>query len=310
MQYDLRLMIRYEFDRPTGAGRQQLRIQPAQMPPQQSLLSCEITLTPEPAERRDFTDFFGTRVLEVVMPPGLKRIEIAMKARVVRLSLVQELDISPPLARLRAELEEVTEIGAASPHHFLWPSPRIPADAAIAAFARKAVEGAETTRAAIGALGNALHDFMTFDAKATEVDTPPAVAFALKRGVCQDFAQIMIAGLRSLGIPAAYVGGFLRTLPPPGKSRLEGADAMHAWVRAWAGAEAGWIDHDPTNACFVDTDHIAVGHGRDYSDVAPVTGALRMDGGQKGSHSVDLVEFPPVVASPAPPPRPAPRAGG
>ena len=67
---------------------------------------------------------------------------------------------------------------------------------------------------------------------------------------------------------------------------------MHAWVRAWAGSEAGWVDYDPTNACFADTDHIAIGHGRDYGDVAPVTGALRMDGGQKGSHAVDLIERP------------------
>lgn len=300
MQYDLRLVIRYVFDRPTGAGRQQLRIQPAQMPPQQSVLSSDITITPEPSERREFTDFFGIKVLEVVMAPGLKEIEIALKARVVRQSLGQELDISPPLPRLKAELEELTDIGATSPHHFLSASPRIPADPDIAAFARKAVEGTQTTRQAIGTLGRALYDYMTFDSKATEVDTPPAMAFALKRGVCQDFAQIMIAGLRSLGIPAAYVGGFLRTLPPPGKPRLEGADAMHAWVRAWCGSEAGWIDHDPTNAVFADTDHISVGHGRDYGDVAPVTGALRMDGGQTGSHAVDLVECPPV-----PVPRPA-----
>ncbi|MGV8986784.1 MAG: transglutaminase family protein [Cypionkella sp.] len=291
MQYDLRLVIRYVFDRPTGAGRQQLRIQPAQMPPQQSLVSCAITITPEPSECREFTDFFGTKVLEVVMAPGLKKIEIAMKARVVRLPLGEELDISPSLGRLAEELRAITDIGPTSPHHFLSASPRIPLDAAIAAFARKAVEGTQTTRAAIDAVGRALHDYMTFDAKATEVDTPPAVAFTLKRGVCQDFAQIMISGLRSLGIPAAYVGGFLRTLPPPGKPKLEGADAMHAWVRAWAGAEAGWLDHDPTNACFADTDHIAVGHGRDYGDVAPVTGALRMDGGQKGSHAVDLIEY-------------------
>lgn len=291
MDYDLRLVIRHEFYRPTGAGRQLLRIQPADMPNLQSVLSCDITITPEPSERREFTDFFGTTVLEVVMAPGLKKIEIAMKARVVRLSVGEELDISPPLERLSAELREVTNVGARSPHHFLSASPRIALTPEIAAFAKKAVQGAETTRAAIGALGQALHDQMIFDSDATEVDTPPAEAFAMKRGVCQDFAQIMIGGLRSLGIPAAYVGGFLRTLPPPGKPRLEGADAMHAWVRAWAGAEAGWVDHDPTNACFADTDHIAVGHGRDYGDVAPVTGALRMDGGQKGSHAVDLIEY-------------------
>ena len=292
MHYDLRLVIRYDFDRPTGAGRQLLRIQPADMGSQQHLQSCDIVISPDPSERREFTDFFGTKVLEVVMAPGLTKCEIAMTAKVVRMPLGGELDISPPLDRLDEELEEITEIGGTSPHHFLSASPRIAHDPAIAAFAKAAVEGAETTRAAIAAVGNALHAHMTFDGEATEVDTPPAEAFKLKRGVCQDFAQIMIAGLRSLGIPAAYVGGFLRTLPPPGKPRLEGADAMHAWVRAWAGAEAGWVDHDPTNAVFADTDHIAVGHGRDYGDVAPVTGALRMDGGQKGSHAVDLIERP------------------
>ena len=292
MQYDLRLVIRYEFDRPTGAGRQQLRIQPAEMPGLQSLLATETTITPDPSERREFTDFFGTQVLEVVMAAGLTKCEIAMTARVVRHALGIELDISPPLTRLPAELEQVTGIGATSPHHFLSPSPRIAPDAAIATYAATQIAKTETTRAAIEALGQALHNDLSFDAKATEVDTTPSEAFTLKRGVCQDFAQIMICGLRSLGIPAAYVGGFLRTLPPPGKPRLEGADAMHAWVRAWAGIEAGWVDYDPTNACFAYTDHIAVGQGRDYGDVAPVTGALRMDGGQKGSHAVDLVEVP------------------
>lgn len=290
MQYDLRLVIRYHFDRPTGAGRQLLRIQPAEMQGLQSLLSSEITITPEPLERREFTDFFGTHVLEVVMAAGLTKCEIVLKARVVRHGLGVELDISPPLARLPEELAQVTGVGATSPHHFLSASPRIPLDPAIAAYAATATVASETTRDAIEAVGRAIHTDMAFDAKATEVDTSPSEAFSLKRGVCQDFAQIMICGLRSLGVPAAYVGGFLRTRPPPGRPRLEGADAMHAWVRAWAGTEVGWVDYDPTNACFADTDHIAVGQGRDYGDVAPVTGAWRMDGGQKGSHAVDLIE--------------------
>lgn len=292
MQYQLRLVISYVFDRPTGAGRQQLRIQPAEMPGLQSLLSTETTITPDPSERREFTDFFGTNVLEVVMAAGLTKCEIAMTARVVRHPLRVELDISPPMSRLPAELAQVTGIGATSPHHFLTVSPRIGPDAAIAAYAASAVAKSETARAAIEDFGRAICNDLKFDSKATDVDTTPSEAFALKRGVCQDFAQIMICGLRSLGIPAAYVAGFLRTLPPPGKPRLEGADAMHAWVRAWAGTEAGWVDYDPTNACFADTDHIAVGQGRDYGDVAPVTGALRMDGGQKGSHAVDLIEIP------------------
>src|SRR5438445_2505899 len=104
---------------------------------------------------------------------------------------------------------------------------------------------------------------------ATTVQTRASDAFALKRGVCQDFSHIMIAGLRGLGIPAGYVSGFLRTIPPKGKPRLEGADAMHAWVKAWCGRDAGWQEFDPTNGIRASNDHITVGYGRDYSDVAP-----------------------------------------
>ena len=291
MIYDLKLVIAYDFDRPTGGGRQHLRILPADGPGQ-GLLAQELTVTPTPKERRHFTDFWGTEVVEVVMPPGLTACRIELTARVARQDQGSGLDMSPPLAGLAAELAQVADIGPLSPHHGRGASPRIAPDAAIAGFAAKAMAGAETTRAAVEALGRALHAHMTFDAKATEVDTPPSVAFALRRGVCQDLAQIMIAGLRSQGVPAGYVGGYLRTLPPPGKPRLEGADAMHAWVAAWVGAEAGWVAYDPTNACWAGADHLAVGQGRDYGDIAPVIGSLRTDGGQKGHHTVDLVEVP------------------
>ena len=291
MLYALQMTISYEFNRPTGTGRQLLRVMPADIAGRQSLLSAEVTITPRPLERHEFTDYFGTDVISVVMPPGLTDLRFEMTARVARHADDQALDMSPTLAILPVDLAAVYDIGAASPHHFLGPSPRIAPDPAIATFARAATAKAATTLKAIEALGLALNALMTFDAKATEVYTLPSQAFALKRGVCQDFAQIMISGLRDLGIPAAYVAGFLRTIPPKGKLRLAGADAMHAWVRAWAGAEAGWVEYDPTNRCFVSTDHIVVGYGRDYGDVAPVTGALRLDGGQKTKHAVDLTEI-------------------
>ena len=134
----------------------------------------------------------------------------------------------------------------------------------------------------------ALHDFMTFDAAATTVDKEAAEAFRLHRGVGQYFSHIMILALQALGIPAAYVSGYLRTLPPEGGVKLEGVDAMHAWVRAWCGAEQGWIEYDPTNATRVGTDHIVVGYGRDYADVSPVSGHLRSSGGQRHSQAVDV----------------------
>lgn len=289
-RYALALDIRYRFDRPlVGPAREILRLIPADVPGVQQVLHSTVTVTPKPRERTAFTDFFGTRALEVVVPAGTADLTFALRAEVERTDPGPALDLSAPRAALAAELAAVTDMGAASPHHFLPPSPRIPAVAEIGTFAERAAAGAGTARAMVAALGGALHRAMAFDARATAVDTPVALAFAGRRGVCQDFAQIMVGGLRALGVPAAYVSGYLRTLPPPGQARLAGADAMHAWVRVWTGARAGWVDYDPTNDTFVGADHIAIGHGRDYADVAPVTGALRLDGAQSGSHSVDLV---------------------
>lgn len=290
--YALTLSIHYSFSPPAGGGRQHLRILPATLPLQQELRNCRLSIAPDPQDRRDFADFYGTRVIEIALPSGLTDFSLTLTAEVDRRPPSPGLDVSPALADLAAEIAAHTALDAAAPHHFLPVSPRIPEDAAIAAFARQAVEGAGTARAAVTALGMALHRAMAFDAKATDVDTAPDRAFAQRRGVCQDFAQIMIGGLRSLGIPAAYVSGYLRTDPPPGQPRLAGADAMHAWVQAWTGLDSGWMDYDPTNACFAGDGHIRIGFGRDYGDVAPVAGMLRLGGGQTGGHSVDLVEIP------------------
>ena len=287
--YSLRLDITYSFDRPTGAGRQLFRILPAYVPGVQRVIGSEFMITPPPVEQGQFVDFYGTHVIEVAMPPGLVKFDLALNARVERLGQDGVLDLSTPLASLPLEIANHRSVGPKAPHHFLPPSPVIPALPDLASYARDAIAGAYSTREAVERVGRALHRDMVFDASATEVHTPPAEAFAQRRGVCQDFAQIMIGALRGAGIPAAYVAGYLRTLPPRGRPRLVGADAMHAWVRAWAGEEMGWIDYDPTNACFAAGDHIDVGYGRDYIDVAPVTGMLRMDGVQKGSHSVDII---------------------
>lgn len=289
--YSMKVLFRYEFDRPTGAGRQLFRILPAQIAGKQSLLRADVKISPVPLETDEFTDFFGNRVIEMIVPAGMTAVEFVLDAQVERLEQDIGLDISAPLARLAREIALHRGIEAHSPHHFLSPTPRIPAIPEVTEFARAATKGAVTTREALESLGLAINKAMTFDSAATDVHTPAAEAFKIRRGVCQDFAQIMVSALRGLRIPAAYVGGYLRTLPPPGQARLVGADATHAWVRAWCGTETGWVDYDPTNACFALGDHIDIGFGRDYDDVAPVTGMMRMDGGQKGTHSVDIEDI-------------------
>lgn len=291
-RYSLRLAIHYDFARPTGAGRQLFRVLPAPVPGLQQVRRAAISLDPATGDRGEFTDFFGTRVIEVAMPPGLTRLDLQMTAEVDRMADESLLDISAPLGQLAPELAAHRDVGCRSPHHFLGQSRRILQSARIAAFARDHIAPRMTVREVVDHLGKGLHRHMTFDPEATSVETTADEAFVQARGVCQDFAQIMVGGLRSLGVPAAYVAGYLRTDPPPGKPRLAGADAMHAWVRAWSGEEMGWVDYDPTNACFVFNDHIDVGFGRDYGDVAPVTGMLRLVGSQSGSHSVDIEALP------------------
>ena len=132
------------------------------------------------------------------------------------------------------------------------------------------------------------HDFR-FDPKATEVTTPVETFFEKRRGVCQDFSHLQIACMRSLGLPARYISGYLRTLPPKGRPRLVGADASHAWCSAWCPG-FGWVDFDPTNNCIPTDGHITLAWGRDYSDVSPIRGVLL--GGAKHSLKVGVDVMP------------------
>lgn len=289
MRYSVRLTIGYRYGAPSDHVRSLVRLLPSNQPGRQTVLARQLLVEPAPGERREVPDFFGNTMTVMAFHRAIDRVLMTLSATVERQAPADVLDLSPGLAALRGEVADHRSLGAGAPHHFMGPSARIDADAGIAAFAAQATSGARTVRDAVGALGRALHDVMRFETGATDVNTRPGTAFAQRSGVCQDFSHVMIAGLRSLGIPAGYVSGFLRTLPPPGQPRLEGADAMHAWVTAWCGTETGWVEFDPTNACFVGLDHIAVAHGRDYTDVAPVKGMLRGSGGQESDHAVDMV---------------------
>lgn len=289
MLYDIRLRIDYDYTRPAAEGRQILRLLPADLPGVQRVLSARLDIRPKPAERTEFSDFFGNRVTDVVMAGGHATARFDALAQVERLHRPLPVDLSPPVAGLGADIGSVRGLGPTLPHHFCGPSPRIGAVAAISAYADTATRATATTLRAVETLGRALHADMIFDSDATTVDTLPAEAFARRTGVCQDFAQVMIAGLRGVGVPAGYVSGYLRTAPPLGKARLEGADAMHAWVMAWCGRAVGWVEYDPTNACFVTDQHITIARGRDYGDVSPVSGVLRIAGAQTSRQAVDVV---------------------
>jgi len=288
MLYEIRLVTKCTYGR-TAAGRQLLRLMPADWPEGQRLIAGSIDIRPAPAERSDRYDFFGNRATEVTFSRAIEDVEFVVRARVDRFAQPSTLDLSPKLIRLAAEIAAVQSLDPMSPHHYVDASPLVRPSRPIADYVRKIVDSGGTTLDAVKALNVALHRDMRYDGEATTVDTPLEEAFAKRRGVCQDFTHIMIACLREIGIPAGYVSGFLRTEPPKGKPRLEGADAMHAWVQAWCGLEAGWVEFDPTNKMMAGPDHIVAARGRDYSDVAPVRGMLRTSGAQDISQAVDVL---------------------
>lgn len=290
MLYDIRLHLRYGYDAAAGGGRHQVRVLPPTIAGVQRVVAASLSFAPMPSERSDFSDFFGNSVTSIAFRDAHDALHIRMSARVAVSRPEPGLDVSPDIQRLREEIGTVQSLSPASPHHFLAASDHADIDPAITNYAQDSV--GSSTFGTVMDLCERIHRDFTYDGKATTVRTRASDAFALKRGVCQDFSHIMIAGLRGLGIPAGYVSGFLRTIPPRGKPRLEGADAMHAWVKVWCGRDSGWQEFDPTNGMRASNDHIAVGFGRDYSDVAPIVGVLKTTGGQVGEQAVDVI---PVV---------------
>lgn len=292
MRYDISLTVEYVYDFASDHARNLLHLVPLAIPQQQSVIASLLTIDPPPQERRDGRDFFGNSATWIAFHEPIGSVTLSLKAQATRTVPSDLLDLSSGHDDLRREIAAAQSLDPHAPHHFLGPSPRVATDPSITGFALDASRQAHSAVQVVRAIGQALHREMTFDAEATDVLTPAVEAFANRRGVCQDFSHIMIAGLRGVGIPAGYVSGFLRTQPPPGKPRLEGSDAMHAWVRAWCGSEIGWIEFDPTNDTFAGEDHIVVAYGRDYSDVSPVRGTLRSAGGHDTKHYVDVIPVP------------------
>jgi transglutaminase-like putative cysteine protease len=158
-------------------------------------------------------------------------------------------------------------------YQFVFESPRIRPSAAFAAYAAKSFTPGRHFREALLDLTARIYRDFEFDSKATNVRTPPEEVFRKRRGVCQDFAHLEIACLRSLNLPARYVSGYLRTYPPRGETRLVGSDVSHAWVSAYCPG-LGWLDVDPTNDVVPSFNHVILAWGRDYGDVSPLRGMI------------------------------------
>lgn len=290
MLYDIRQTTTYTYGVPVRAARQVMRMTPVDRGSHQHVIAHLLDTKPEPSEIEHGVDFFGNAICYVTFDTAHETLDITMRARIEvhRVPLPDPMT-TPVVDVVRALAFASTDLSPSSPVHGLFPTRGVPLDPAITDWtAESCPEDRPILAAAMEVMHRIKEDF-TYRPGATDVRTLPSEAFAAKEGVCQDFAQVMIAGLRGLGLSARYVSGYLRTVPPPGQQRLSGADATHAWAEVWCGPDAGWIGLDPTNAIPAGEDHIILAIGRDYADVSPVDGVIVASGDHQLAVGVDVI---------------------
>ncbi|MEM8791926.1 MAG: transglutaminase family protein [Pseudomonadota bacterium] len=288
MIYDITHTTHYDYQNTAVFSQHLLRLSPRMLPGQR-VISSEITVSPEPDSLVAERDLFGNlgHVATVSRPHAA--IEIKAVSRVecaAPSSMIFEASTGWEEVRRMATGRAGAPVpGAIAP--FCYPSQMTGPNREIEAYARECfTQGRPVLAAAQELCGRIFTDF-EYVPGTTAADTLPTVSFAEKRGVCQDFAHVMLACLRALRLPARYVSGYLKTHPADGEERLLGADASHAWISIWEPV-FGWVDFDPTNNLVPGLDHVTLAWARDYADVAPVAGTVIGAGEQILSVGVDV----------------------
>jgi transglutaminase-like putative cysteine protease len=246
----------------------------------------EIVISPEPDVLNEYEDFFGNKVIYFAVQQEHEKLTVTVT------SYVNQLNSGGPLSDLYINIpwESVNDmllepmVENFDARQFIAQTPMTEWDHAVREYALQSfTPGKPIYDAATDLMGRIYRDF-EYEPGFTTVSTPVKELMQMRKGVCQDFAHLGIACMRSLGLPARYVSGYIETLPPAGKEKLVGVDASHAWFAVYI-PNAGWMDFDPTNNQVPGTQHITVGWGRDYADVAPLKGIIL----SSGAHKLDVV---------------------
>jgi transglutaminase-like putative cysteine protease len=292
--YEIRHETAYAYQGAVSVSHHLLRLTPRSTAAQQ-LNQCDVTVDPAPAVLSQHCDYFGNATHFLAIERPHESLTISARSRVsVSLAFVPDLGETMAWEQVGAVCRGDHTRGSLEAHEFTYPSTYIPVVAEFSEYARPSFARGRPVLEAVVDLTARIHADFTFDTQATTVSTPIMEVLRGRRGVCQDFAHLQIACLRSLGLPARYVSGYLETDPPPGHPKLRGVDASHAWVSFYTPG-IGWIDVDPTNNCLPSLRHVTVGWGRDYGDVCPVRGVLVGGNGQTMRVSVDMVAEEPVA---------------
>jgi transglutaminase-like putative cysteine protease len=287
VNYKVTHITRYTYGAPVELTTGVLRLKPVSRDGQ-ILDSFQVRTDPPCLPPTERIDPFGNAVLSLRIEKPHRELTIEASSE-VRVDRPAVLEFSPPWETVAAEALNAPSLGPESPAIGLYPSRAIALFDEATAYARESFTPRRPIYEAAMDLATRIRADFVYDPEATDVSTPADVAFAHRRGVCQDFAHIMIAALRGLGLPALYVSGYIRTIPPPGKKRLAGADASHAWVSLWCGSSMGWLDFDPTNALAIQNDHVEVARGRDYSDASPIESMVLSFGSHELKVEVDVL---------------------
>ncbi|HYF34761.1 MAG TPA: transglutaminase family protein [Prosthecobacter sp.] len=288
MRYNIIHRTTYTYESPVTVCHHLARLEPRKLPFQECPWH-EIMVRPEPVQRSKRADYFGNASVYFEIAGAHQKLEVIARS-LVQMKVAEAIDPSatPPWETIRAAARADEFSAASLAGELTFASGLIPVGAVFADYARPSFPAQRPILEGVCDLNRRIHRDFAFDPKATDVTTPVERVLHQRRGVCQDFAQVMIACLRSIGLPARYVSGYLETAPPVGEARLVGADASHAWVSVYCGDGCGWIDADPTNDLLPSSRHITVAWGRDFSDVSPLRGVTVGAGEQTLQVAVDV----------------------
>lgn len=271
---------RYSYQSMVTLSQQYLHMTPRSFATQQTE-SHQIWVDPTEDEGVEGMDYFGNSTRHVVITAPHKTLLVHAESTVVltpRCDL-EQIKGTLPWETLRDTIRLGRQPDALEVCRYLYASPHVTCSPELEEYARISYTAGRPQLDAALDLTQRIFDDFEFDEKATEISTPLEEVLAGRRGVCQDFAHLMIGCLRGLGLPARYVSGYILTHPPAGQPRMIGADASHAWVSVFCPG-LGWVDFDPTNRCLVQCEHITLGWGRDFSDVTPMRGIV-LGGGEQ-----------------------------
>jgi len=261
--------------------------------PNQLCEEFRLLVHPEPFDISHRFDYFGNKVSHFSINQPHLGLTVTGRSRITVEDPVRPAaKETPPWEEVANWLRSDLSPGTLEACQFRFDSPGIKPFAGLGEYAKVSFPPGRPILEGVMELTRRIHKEFRYDPRATTIQTPIQEVFEQRHGVCQDFAHLQIGCLRSLGLAARYVSGYLRTEPPPGKPRLVGADASHAWLSVYCGAAAGWIDVDPTNDLLVKADHVSVAWGRDYHDVCPVQGTIVGGGDHKVNVSVDVAPQP------------------